>query len=65
VLEPLFVDAAFKADSAADIRLAIERVAGRRADTARALSRLARSRPPNRCVVALAKRTFANFTEPT
>jgi tetratricopeptide (TPR) repeat protein len=30
VLEQLFVDAALKADSAADIRLAIERVAGRR-----------------------------------
>jgi tetratricopeptide (TPR) repeat protein len=31
VLEQLFVDAALKADSTADIRLAIERVAGRRA----------------------------------
>ncbi len=30
VLEQLFVDAALKADSAADIRLALERVAGRR-----------------------------------
>ncbi|MGC1817047.1 MAG: tetratricopeptide repeat protein [Casimicrobiaceae bacterium] len=31
VLEQLFVDAALKADSSADIRLAVERVAGRRA----------------------------------
>jgi len=31
VLEQLFVDAAIKADSIADIRLAVERVAGRRA----------------------------------
>jgi hypothetical protein len=31
VLEQLFVDAALKAGSTADIRLAVERVAGRRA----------------------------------
>ena len=31
VLEQLFVDAALKADSMADIRLALERVTGRRA----------------------------------
>jgi hypothetical protein len=31
VLEQLFADAALKADSTADIRLALERVAGRRA----------------------------------
>ncbi len=31
VLEQLFLDAALKADSTADIRLALERVAGRRA----------------------------------